>query len=290
MTNADETQTRNGGAVAGAEHPSAPDDDVAGTAETTPVRDGEPLIKVEGLFKAFGSLEVLRGTDLSIAKGESMVVIGGSGTGKSVLIKNIIGLLRPDAGTVNVDGEVVADLKRPELGELRRRMGMLFQYAALFDSMNVADNVGFALRQHTKMSEEEIVDRVAEVLSMVGLSGVQEKFPAELSGGMKKRAGLARAIALGPQIMLYDEPTTGLDPILADQINDLILDLQQRLHVTSVSITHDMISAYKIADRIAMLYEGRIEEVGTPEEIQKSDNPVVQQFIHGRAEGPITTR
>ncbi len=219
-----------------------------------------------------------------------MVVIGGSGTGKSVLIKHIIGLLRPDAGRVRVDDEVVADLKRPELGKLRRRMGMLFQYAALFDSMNVADNVSFALRQHTKMSEPEIADRVEEVLSMVGLAGAQKMWPAELSGGMKKRAGLARAIALGPEIMLYDEPTTGLDPILADQINDLIIDLQERLHVTSVSITHDMISAYKIGDRIAMLYEGRIEQVGTPEEIQNSDNPVIEQFIHGRAEGPITTR
>jgi len=254
------------------------------------MENGRPLIHIEGLHKAFGSLQVLRGADLDIAKGESMVVIGGSGTGKSVLIKHIIGLLRPDAGRVEVDGQVVAQLKRADLGAMRRRMGMLFQYAALFDSMTVEGNVSFSLRQHTKMSEQEIADRVAEVLGMVGLSGVQKKWPAELSGGMKKRAGLARAIALGPEIILYDEPTTGLDPILADQINDLIVDLRERLNVTSVTITHDMISAYKISDRIAMLYEGRIEEVGTPEEIQKSDNPVVQQFIHGRAEGPITTR
>ncbi|MCH7824011.1 MAG: ABC transporter ATP-binding protein [Acidobacteria bacterium] len=250
----------------------------------------EPLIRVEGLHKSFGDLEVLRGADLSVSKGESMVVIGGSGTGKSVLIKHIIGLLRPDEGKVTVDGRVVAQLRRSDLGELRRGMGMLFQYAALFDSMTVGDNVAFALRQHTRMNAAEIADRVEEVLAMVGLSGVQEKWPAELSGGMKKRAGLARALALGPQIVLYDEPTTGLDPILADQINDLILDFHQRLHVTSVTITHDMISAYKIGDRIAMLHEGRIEEVGTPEEIQNSSNPVVQQFIHGRAEGPITTR
>jgi phospholipid/cholesterol/gamma-HCH transport system ATP-binding protein len=251
--------------------------------------DGEKsaaLIEVRKLHKAFGSLEVLRGADLSVAQGESMVVIGGSG---SVLIKHIIGLLRPDSGTVTVGGQVVAELPRAELGKLRRRMGMLFQYAALFDSMTVAENVSFALRQHTKMSEGEIADRVEEVLGMVGLSGVQQKWPAELSGGMKKRAGLARGIALGPEIMLYDEPTTGLDPILADQINDLIIDLQERLHVTSVTITHDMTSAYKIGDRIAMLYEGRIEEVGSPEEIQNSDNPVIQQFIHGRADGPITT-
>ncbi len=250
----------------------------------------EPLIEVQGLVKAFGDLEVLKGVDLTVSRGESMVVIGGSGTGKSVLIKHIIGLLRPDAGKVTIGGRVVADLKRAELVEVRRGMGMLFQYAALFDSMTVAQNVSFALHRHTKMTEAEIADRVAEVLAMVGLSGAEESWPAELSGGMKKRAGLARAIALGPEIMLYDEPNTGLDPILTDQINDLILDLQQRLHVTSVTITHDMTSAYKIADRIAMLYEGRIEEVGTPEEIQNSSNPVVQQFIHGRAEGPITAR
>jgi len=249
----------------------------------------EPLIEVQGLYKAFADLEVLNGIELTVAKGESMVVIGGSGSGKSVLIKHIIGLLRPDAGKVTVGGRVVADLRRAELGEVRRGMGMLFQYAALFDSMTVGGNVSFALQRHTKMREAEIADRVAEVLAMVGLSGVEDKWPAELSGGMKKRAGLARAIALGPEIMLYDEPTTGLDPILADQINDLILDLKRRLHVTSVSITHDMTSAYKIADRIAMLYEGRIEEIGTPEEIQNSSNPVIQQFIHGRAEGPITT-
>ena len=265
---------------------------VAGNGHEPQVADGgtEPLIRVEGLRKSFGDLEVLRGADLSVSKGESMVVIGGSGTGKSVLIKHIIGLLRPDEGKVTVDGRVVARLRRSDLGELRRGMGMLFQYAALFDSMTVGDNVAFALRQHTRMKAAEIADRVEEVLAMVGLSGVQDKWPAELSGGMKKRAGLARALALGPQIVLYDEPTTGLDPILADQINDLILDFQQRLSVTSVTITHDMTSAYKIGDRIAMLYEGRIEEVGTPAEIQNSSNPVVQQFIHGRAEGPITTR
>ena len=169
-------------------------------------------------------------------------------------------------------------------------MGMLFQQAALFDSMTVGDNVAFELRQHTSMGEEEVSDRVEEMLTMVGLSRLQDKWPADLSGGMKKRAGLARALAIGPEIILYDEPTTGLDPILADQINDLIRDLQKRLNVTSVTITHDMISAYKIADRIAMLHKGRIEEVGTPGEIQDSSNPIVQQFIHGRAEGPITPR
>ena len=250
----------------------------------------EPLIRVEGLRKSFGDLKVLRGADLSVSKGESMVVIGGSGTGKSVLIKHIIGLLRPDEGKVVVKGAVISESDRSDLNELRRSMGMLFQQAALFDSMTVGDNVAFELRQHTSMGEEEVSDRVEEMLTMVGLSRLQDKWPADLSGGMKKRAGLARALAIGPEIILYDEPTTGLDPILADQINDLIRDLQKRLNVTSVTITHDMISAYKIADRIAMLHKGRIEEVGTPGEIQDSSNPIVQQFIHGRAEGPITPR
>lgn len=251
-------------------------------------RDGPAFIQVDDLYKAFGSNQVLNGAELGIEKGESMVIIGGSGSGKSVLIKHIIGLLRPDRGRVLVDGLVVDELKGKELDALRGRMGMLFQYAALFDSMSVQDNVAFALRHHTRMGEEEIRTRVSEVLEMVGLEGADEKMPAELSGGMKKRAGLARAIVLGPEIILYDEPTTGLDPILADQINSLIVDLRERMSVTSVAITHDMVSAYKIADRIAMLYRGKIEEVGTPQQIQDSDNPVVQQFIHGRAEGPIT--
>jgi len=252
--------------------------------------DDGVFISIEGLHKAFGDDQVLRGVDLSVHRGESMVVIGGSGSGKSVLIKHVVGLLLPDAGHIKVDGMVVAGLNRTGLNELRQRMGMLFQYAALFDSMNVGENVAFALRQHTRMRDAEIKDRVEEVLAWVGLEGDEEKWPAELSGGMKKRVGLARAIALGPEIMLYDEPTTGLDPILADQINDLIMDLNERLHVTSISITHDMVSAYKIADRIAMLYRGKIEEIGSPEEIQSSPNPVIQQFIHGRAEGPITGR
>ena len=250
----------------------------------------EALISIEGLRKSFGTAKVLRGASLSVSSGESMVVIGGSGTGKSVLIKHVIGLLRPDEGKVIVKGAVISELDRSGLNELRRSMGMLFQQAALFDSMTVGDNIAFELRHHTSMGAEEVADRVQEMLTMVGLSGAQDKWPADLSGGMKKRAGLARALALGPEIVLYDEPTTGLDPILADQINSLIRDLQKRLDVTSITITHDMTSAYKIADRIAMLHKGRIEEVGTPGEIQDSSNPIVQQFIHGRAEGPITPR
>lgn len=260
---------------------------MADSVDRAPAGQGA-FISLRGVHKAFGDLQVLRGADLDVARGESVVIIGSSGTGKSVLIKHIIGLLEPDSGEVLVDGASVPALGRGELRGLRRRMGMLFQYAALFDSMSVGDNVAFALRQHTNWSRERIQDRVSEVLGWVGLAGTEGKAPAELSGGMKKRVGLARAIALGPEIILYDEPTTGLDPILADQINDLILDLAERLKVTSVTITHDMVSAYKIADRIAMLYRGKIEASGTPEEIQNSDNAVVQQFIHGRAEGPIT--
>ena len=259
------------------------------TAEPVAATDDARFICLQSVRKAFGDLDVLQGIDLDISRGESLVIIGSSGTGKSVLIKHIIGLLDPDAGKVLVDGSNVPDLRRDDLRTLRRRMGMLFQYAALFDSMNVADNVGFPIRQHTGWPEERVLDRVAEVLGWVGLKGTEDKSPAELSGGMKKRVGLARAIALDPEILLYDEPTTGLDPILGDQINDLILNLAERLNVTSVTITHDMVSAYKIADRIAMLYQGKIEEIGTPEQIQDSDNAVVQQFIHGCAEGPITT-
>lgn len=245
------------------------------------------FVSLRGVHKAFGTSKVLQGVDLEVARGESLVIIGSSGSGKSVLIKHVIGLLVPDAGEVVVDGQSVPDLNRTELAGLRARMGMLFQYAALFDSMSVADNVAFGLRQNTTMRDKEVRERVREVLGWVGLSGVEGKSPAELSGGMKKRVGLARAIAVGPELILYDEPTTGLDPILAAQINELILGMAERLNVTSLTITHDMVSAYKIADRIAMLYEGRIEETGTPQEIQASDNPVVQQFIHGRAEGPI---
>ena len=248
----------------------------------------QPFIQISGLCKDFGDLRVLRGIDLDIARGESLVIIGSSGTGKSVLIKHVIGLLAPDKGDLVVDGSSVPGLGREALSNLRRRMGMLFQYAALFDSMNVGDNVAFALRQQRDWPETRVQERVREVLQWVGLKGTEDKVPAELSGGMKKRVGLARAIALEPEIILYDEPTTGLDPILADQINDLILNLNMRLNATSLTITHDMVSAYKIADRIAMLYDGKIEEVGTPQEIQASNNAVVQQFISGSAHGPIT--
>jgi len=247
------------------------------------------MIELIDIHKSFGNHKVLDRVNLKVKNGESMVVIGRSGSGKTVLIKHIIGLLKPDTGEVWVDGIKVNELREKELNLLRRRFGMLFQYAALFDSMTVGENVGFALMQNTKMKREKIEERVRECLRMVGLEGVEHLSPAELSGGMKKRVGLARAIALQPEIILYDEPSTGIDPIMADAINNLIIELKEKLTVTSVAITHDMVSAYKIADRIAMLYKGKIIETGSPEEIRNSSNPVVQQFIHGEAKGPIPT-
>jgi phospholipid/cholesterol/gamma-HCH transport system ATP-binding protein len=246
------------------------------------------MIEIINLHKSFGTLQVLRGVSLKVEKGESMTVIGGSGSGKSVLLKHIIGLLFPDNGRVIIEGQVLNDLDEYELNEMRKKFGMLFQGAALFDSLTVWENVGFGLKQHTKLSDKEIRKIATEKLALVGLKDVEDKMPSELSGGMKKRVGLARAIAMDPAIILYDEPTTGLDPIMADAINDLIIDLRKKLGVTSVAITHDMHSAYKISDRIAMLYKGQILEVGTPDEIKATQDPVVHQFITGSAVGPIT--
>jgi len=246
------------------------------------------VIEVINLHKGFRDHPVLRGVNLTVEKGESMTVIGGSGSGKSVLIKHIIGLLFPDRGQVVIEGQVLNELDEYGLNELRKKFGMLFQMAALFDSLTVWENVGFSLRQHTKMSDKEIRKIATEKLALVGLKDVEDKMPSELSGGMKKRVGLARAISMDPSIILYDEPTTGLDPITADAINDLIVDLRKKLGVTSVTITHDMQSAYKISDRIAMLYKGEIQEIGTPDEIRKTTNPIVHQFITGSAVGPIT--
>jgi len=245
------------------------------------------MIELSNLHKSFGKNHVLRGVDLTIQKGESMVVIGGSGSGKSVLVKHIIGILRPDEGKVLVDGVDLALLSERELYEVRKKFGMLFQMSALFDSMTVWENVGFALLRNKSMHDKEIKARATEKLKLVGLSGVENLMPAELSGGMKKRVGLARAIAHEPEILLYDEPTTGLDPIMADAINELIVEMKNTLSVTSVAITHDMSSAYKIADRIAMLYEGRIIDTDSPAEIKNTRNPVVKQFITGSASGPI---
>ncbi|MFZ5875997.1 MAG: ABC transporter ATP-binding protein [Nitrospirota bacterium] len=245
------------------------------------------MIEIDDLHKSFGSKVVLAGLTLTIERGETMVVIGGSGTGKSVLLKHVIGLMKPDQGRVVVDGQEVGSLDETQLTDLRKKFGMLFQGAALFDSLSVWENVGFSLTQHSKRRPREIKEIAREKLALVGLKGVEDLMPAELSGGMKKRVGLARAIAHDPQIMLYDEPTTGLDPIMADVINELIIRLKHQLKMTSIAITHDMTSAYKIADRIAMLYQGRIQEVGTPDEVRASRNPIVRQFITGSAEGPI---
>ncbi len=245
------------------------------------------MIDIINLHKSFNGNHVLRGVDLHIERGETMVVIGGSGCGKSVLIKHIIGLLRPDEGRVVIGGVDISQLGEKDLNEFRKKYGMLFQGAALFDSLTVWENVGFGLMQHTHLSREEIREMAKHKLEMVGLKGVEGLMPSELSGGMKKRVGLARAIAMEPEIILFDEPTTGLDPIMADAINDLIVEMKKKLNVTAVAITHDMVSAYKIGDRIAMLYDGKILEVGTPEEIKRSENPVVHQFITGSSVGPI---
>ena len=245
------------------------------------------MIDLTELYKSFNSKRVLQGINLHIERGETMVIIGGSGSGKSVIMKHIIGLIRPDKGKVVVEDQDLATMDDHSLNQLRKKFGMLFQYAALFDSLKVWENVGFGLRQHARLSDREIKEMAKEKLAMVGLRGVEDLMPSELSGGMKKRVGLARAIALEPEILLYDEPTTGLDPIMADVINELILEMKRRLNVTGIAITHDMISAYKIADRIAMLYQGKIQQVGTPEEIRNSKDPVVHQFITGSAVGPI---
>jgi phospholipid/cholesterol/gamma-HCH transport system ATP-binding protein len=250
----------------------------------------EAMIRLQDLHKSFNDNHVLRGTSLDILRGETMVIIGGSGTGKSVILKHIIGLMRPDSGTVFVDGKDLSALTEGALDELRKKFGMLFQGAALFDSLRVWENVGFALRQQTTLKDAEIRRIAEEKLAMVGLRGSGDLMPAELSGGMKKRVGLARAIAHEPDILLYDEPTTGLDPIMADAINELIIKLKEELQVTGVAITHDMVSAYKIADRIAMLYQGKILQVGSPGAIKNSENPVVKQFVTGSAVGPIQAR
>jgi phospholipid/cholesterol/gamma-HCH transport system ATP-binding protein len=244
-------------------------------------------IRVVNLQKSFGENQVLRGVHLEIQQGESMVVIGGSGSGKTVLIKCIIGLIRPDGGEIYVDGLEITSLNERRLNEVRKKFGMLFQGGALFDSLKVWENVGFGLRQQTRLGEEEIRRIATEKLRLLGLKDVEDLMPAELSGGMKKRVSLARAIALEPEILLYDEPTTGIDPVVADAINELIIRMREKLNVTSIAITHDMKSAYKIGDRIAMLYQGKIIEVGTPDEIKNSPNPIVQQFIQGKSEGPI---
>ncbi|MEO6035440.1 MAG: ATP-binding cassette domain-containing protein [Verrucomicrobiota bacterium] len=239
------------------------------------------MIEARNLKKSFGAHRVLDGVSFSVEKGESVVIIGASGGGKSILLKQLIGLLLPDEGEVLIDGESLSDKNERELLKVRSRFGMLFQGAALFDSMTVEENVGFVLRREGKLSEDEVKQRVAEVLDMVDLSGNQEKKPAELSGGMRKRVGLARAIVYRPEIVLYDEPTTGLDPIVSDSIDQLMLRVVERLKVTSIVVTHDMRSARRVAQRILMLHEGKIYTNGTPDEIFQSQDPIVHRFVNG---------
>ena len=250
--------------------------------------DEKAHIVLKDVRKAFGPKNVLNGINLAVPKGRSLVVIGGSGTGKSVMIKTILGILPPDSGSITIGGEEVTRLRGKERDELLLRFGMLFQGAALFDSLPVWQNVAFGLIQGRNTPRKEARDIALEKLRQVGLGPeVGELYPAELSGGMQKRVGLARAVAADPEIIFFDEPTTGLDPIMADVINNLIVDCVKRLGATTISITHDMVSARKIADRIAMIYEGRIIWQGPVAEIDRSGNPYVEQFIHGRAEGPI---
>jgi phospholipid/cholesterol/gamma-HCH transport system ATP-binding protein len=247
------------------------------------------FIVFKDVHKSFGPLKVLQGLNFSVRKGETLVIIGQSGTGKSVTLRCLLGLLHPEKGEVLFQGKNIPDMNEVELVELRGHFGMLFQMAALFDSLNVGENVGFGLEAKGGYTPEEIAKKVSETLGAVGLFGIEAKMPAELSGGMKKRVGLARAVAMGPEVILYDEPTTGLDPITADAINNLILSTQEKYNVTSIVVTHDMTSAYKVADRIIMFHEGVVVGEGTPEEIKNSTNPMIKQFINGTAEGPIET-
>ncbi len=246
------------------------------------------MIEIQELHKNFGGKEVLKGVNLNIHDGETVVIIGRSGCGKSVLLKHIMSIMEPDKGKILIDGTDLFSLSSREQDQFRLSLGMLFQGAALFDSLSVGENVGFSLTEHTNLTPEVIHAKVAEKLALVGLSGIEKLMPGELSGGMKKRVGLARAICNEPKIILYDEPTTGLDPINADVINDLILRMQERLKVTSIVVTHDMTSAYKVGNQIAMLYEGKIIGAGTPDEIKNTTNPIIRQFITGSARGPIT--
>lgn len=241
------------------------------------------MIRLVDVYKSFGPKHVLEGFSLDVVEGETMVIIGYSGTGKSVAIKHIVGLLEPDSGEVWVDGLEVPKLPRRELYQLRARIGYVFQFAALFDSLTIGENVAMGLRKQQELGESEIQDRVREALELVDLPNVERRFPAELSGGMRKRVGIARAIALRPKYILYDEPTTGLDPVTSAVIDALMIRMREKLGVTSVVITHDMRSAYTVGSRIAMLYQGRVRQVGTVDEIRNSSDPVVRQFIEGRA-------
>jgi len=245
------------------------------------------MIQLRGLRKRLGDKLVLNGVDLDIPAGRTLVVLGRSGTGKSVLLKHIIGLMQPDAGSIEVDGEDITRLGEHDLNRVRQRFGMLFQGSALFDSLTVGENVALPLREHSRLTDAQVRERVAERLDWVGLRSVEGMKPASLSGGMRKRVGLARAIAMDPAYMLYDEPTTGLDPIMSDVINRLIRSLQSRIGVTSVVVTHDLHSAWHVGDRLALLHEGRVQFTGTPDEARLTTDALMRQFIEGSSEGPV---
>lgn len=247
----------------------------------------DPIISFQGVHKAFGRQKVLDGVSLDIERGKTTVIIGPSGTGKSVFIKLLVGLLKPDEGAIMVDGVDITRLKEKQLYEVRKKFGMLFQDGALFDSMDVGENVAFPLRRHTKKSEREIREIVAQKLAQVGLPGIEHKFPSELSGGMRKRVGIARAIALEPEIVLFDEPNSGLDPVMSDAIDKLILRMQRELGLTFVVISHDIPGTFQIADRIAMLYKSKLIAYGPAQELKDSQDPILRQFFDRSADGPI---
>jgi phospholipid/cholesterol/gamma-HCH transport system ATP-binding protein len=247
----------------------------------------EVIAEVKDLVKKFGSRTVLNGVNLKIYRGETCVIMGGSGCGKSTLLRHMIGNIKPTSGSVSLLGKDITNLYGHELDEVRKKIGMSFQSSALFDSMNVGENVSLPLKEHTRLEKSVMEIMLKMKLELVGLRGFEDLMPSELSGGMKKRVGLARAIVMDPQIIFYDEPTAGLDPIVASVIDKLIIDLSKKLQVTSVVVTHDMKSVMAIADRIVMLYEGRVLETGTPDEIRSSENEMVQQFIKGSYDGPI---
>ncbi|MBW1805061.1 MAG: ABC transporter ATP-binding protein [Deltaproteobacteria bacterium] len=246
------------------------------------------MINIQELYKSFDDNNVFKGVSLTVETGEILALIGRSGIGKSVLLRHIVGLIKPDSGRVLVEGEDICRLRSGDLQQLRRRLGLLFQGGALFDSMTVFDNVAFPLREKTVMSEEEISEKVMTELEHVGLSGTEERYPSQLSGGMRKRAALAREIVWHPEIMLFDEPTTGLDPVISNAILNLIDTLHKRLNFTGIIVTHEVPEVFRIVDKVAMLHEGVIVAVGTPEEVLSSQNPIVQQFIKGETEGPIS--
>lgn len=245
------------------------------------------MIEIRSLTKTFKGQTVLDSLDLDIPEGKTTVIIGPSGTGKSVLLKNILGLIKPDSGSIIINGKDITGMNEIELNEIRKDFGVCFQDAALFDSMNVGENVGFPFVIHTDYSKEKISHEVEGLLKVVGLSGIESKMPSQLSGGMRKRVGLARALAMNPQILLFDEPTSGLDPVISCAINMLIKSVQERTHATSVVISHDIEGAFYLADQMAMIYRGRIVYQGTAEQFRNTDNPLVRQFIHGDVEGPI---